>query len=113
MVIANAKLDKDPNYKAYIQDRKIRHVVQNLLESTGVELSNNAGIPELVRFQEHFREYKIVLYQGLSCDNFMFEGQVDSSKRLNILYDDVERHYHVTANLTGAMAIRYVFKGSH
>jgi len=38
----------------------------------------------------------------------MFEGQVDSIKRLNNLYDYVERQYHVIAKLTGAMAIRYV-----
>ena len=34
----------------------------------------------------------------------MFEGQVDASKRINLLYDDVERHYHVITNVTGAMA---------
>ena len=55
LVIAIAKVDKDPNYKAYIQGRKIRPVVQNLLETTGKDLSNGAGIPEIVRFQEHFR----------------------------------------------------------
>jgi len=38
----------------------------------------------------------------------MYEGQVDSSKHLNLLYDDVERHYHVITNLTGAMAKKYV-----
>jgi len=43
----------------------------------------------------------------------MFEGQVDSVKRLNILYDYVERHYHVIAKLTGAMGRRYVCKGCH
>jgi len=41
----------------------------------------------------------------------MFEGQVDSPKTLNILYDEVERHYHVIAKLTGAMAKKYVCKG--
>jgi len=41
----------------------------------------------------------------------MFEGQVHSVKRINLLYDDVERHYHVITNLTGAMARRYVCKG--
>jgi len=41
----------------------------------------------------------------------MFEGQVDSPKRLNILYDEVERHYYIIAKLTGAMAQKYVFKG--
>ena len=40
----------------------------------------------------------------------MFEGQVDSTKRLNILYDGVERHYHVIVKLTGAMARRNVCK---
>jgi len=41
----------------------------------------------------------------------MFERQVDSPKRLNILNDDVERHNHVIAKLTGAMAKKYVCKG--
>jgi len=40
----------------------------------------------------------------------MFEGQVDSTKRLNILYDDVERHYHVITSLTGDMARKFVRK---
>ena len=39
----------------------------------------------------------------------MFEGQVDSPKRINLLYDDIERH-QLIANLTGAMSRRYVCK---
>jgi len=41
----------------------------------------------------------------------MFKGQAHSTKRLDILYDDVERHYHVIANLTVATASKYVCKG--
>jgi len=67
------------------------------------------GIPELNRFQEHFRDYKIFVYEGLGCYDIMYEGQVDSSKHLNLLYDDVERNCHVITNLTGAMAKRYIF----
>jgi len=73
-VLAIVKVDKDPNYKAYIRGRKILHVVGILLETTGIDLSNDAGIHELVRFQEHFREYKIVVYRGLSCDNIILKG---------------------------------------
>jgi len=40
----------------------------------------------------------------------MFEGQVASVKRINLLYDDVERNYHVITNLTGAMARKWVCK---
>jgi len=40
----------------------------------------------------------------------MFEGRVESVKHVNIIYDDVERHYHVITNLTVAMAKKYVCK---
>jgi len=111
LVIAIAKVEKDPYYKAYIQGRKVRQVVQTLLETTGIDLSSGAGIPELVRFQEHFREYKIVVYRSLNCDNIISERQVDSTKSLNILYDNVERYYHVIVKLTGAMGRKDVCKG--
>ena len=38
----------------------------------------------------------------------IFQGQTGSDKRINLLYDDVSRHYHVITNLTVAMAKRYV-----
>jgi hypothetical protein len=40
----------------------------------------------------------------------MFEGQVESSQRLNLPYDDVARRYHVIASLPGAMTKRFVCK---
>jgi len=43
----------------------------------------------------------------------MYEGQVDSSKHLNLLYDDVESYYHVITNLSGAMAKMYVCNACH
>ena len=62
------------------------------------------GVPELQRFQDHFSEYKFVVYGGLNCEDVIFEGKVASEKRINLLYDDVTRHYHVIANLTIAMS---------
>jgi len=110
LIIAVAKVDNNPNYKAYRQGRKIRPVVQNLCKTAGIDLSNGAGIPELARFQEHFWEYKLVVYHGLNCEDRLFKGQVDTSKRINLLHDDVERHYHVITNLTGVMARGYMCK---
>ena len=109
LIIAIARVENDSNYKSHRDVWKIRPVVKNLLETTGIDLNNGAGLSESAKFQEHFREYKIVVYEGLSCDN-MFEGHVESNKRLNLLYDDVDRHYHVITNLTGAMAKKYVCK---
>jgi phosphoribosylanthranilate isomerase len=84
LIIATAKLTNDPNHDSHRKGWKIR-----LLDTTGITMDNGAGIPEQIRFQEHFHEYKIVLYGGLNCDNIIFEGQVESPKRLNLLYDDV------------------------
>ena len=108
LIIATARLKNDPDYKSFRDGYKIRPVVQSLLETTGIDLQNGAGIPEIRRFQDHYTEYKIVVYGGLNCDDIIFEGQVTSEKRVNLLYDEVNRHYHVITNLTGAMSKRYM-----
>jgi hypothetical protein len=38
LIIAIARLTKDPNYKAYMQGIKIHQVVDNLLATTGINL---------------------------------------------------------------------------
>jgi hypothetical protein len=48
----------------------------------------------------------IVVYVGLNYNNIMFEGQVETSERLNLLYEVT--HYHVIGNLTAAIAKRCV-----
>jgi hypothetical protein len=109
LVIAIAKVEIVPNYKAYRQGRKIHPEVQRLLETTGIFLSNGGGIPELERFHDHFLDqYKIVFYGGQNCDSIYFEGRVDAPKRLNLLLDDANRHYHVINSLTGAMAKQFL-----
>jgi len=111
LIIAIARLTNDPNYKSYRRGYRIRPVVQHLLETTGIDLQNGGGNPQIQRFQDHFTEYKIVVYGGPICEDIIFEGQVTSEKRVILFYDDVERHYHVIANLTGAMSKRYICEG--
>jgi hypothetical protein len=40
----------------------------------------------------------------------MFEGEVETSDRINLLYDDTSRHYHLIGNLIGAMAKPFACK---
>ena len=61
LIIADARATKDPNYKAYTMGRKIYPRVDQLLSATGISLDNGGRIPELERFQDHFRHYKIVV----------------------------------------------------
>jgi len=110
LIIGIARLTKDPNYKAYRKGRKILPEVQHLLQTTGINLENGGGIREIQQFQDHFAEYKIV-YGGLNCSDILFEGRVTSEKRANLLYDEVNRHFHVITNLTGAMSKRFICEG--
>ena len=89
---------------------KIYPKVDQLLAATSINLDNGGGIPELERFQDYFRQYKIIAYTGLNFDEIMFEGRVESTERLNLLYDEVTRHYHVIGNLRAAIVRRYVLK---
>ena len=41
----------------------------------------------------------------------MYQGLVETDKCINRSFDEVTRHYHVIANMTGAMAKRYVCDG--
>jgi len=106
LIIAIARLHNDPNYTSYRKGFKIRPVVDQLLETTGIDLKSGGGILELTRLQVHFHEYKIVVYSSLNCDSIMYQGHVESDKRFNLLFDEVTRHYHVIGNLTGGMAKR-------
>jgi len=82
LVIAKAKVEGDPNYALYRHGYKIkiRPVVDGLLETTGIDLSAGGGIPELMRFQEHFEEYTIVVFGGMNCEDIYFDGQVETEK---------------------------------
>jgi len=86
LVIAKAKVDgDDANYQSYRRGNKIRPIVDRLLETTGTDLSRGGGVPELMRFQEHFKEYRIVVFGGLKCEDIHFDGQVESEKRINLV----------------------------
>ena len=52
LIISIAKLTNVSDYKAFRQGRNIRPVVDHLLATTGIALSNGGGIPELIKFQE-------------------------------------------------------------
>jgi hypothetical protein len=107
LLIAVARVTNDPNYIQYRMGRKkILPKVRELLQAAVVDLSRGGGIPELQAFQRHLSEYRIVVYSGLQCESIMFDGQVATAQRINLVYDG--QHYHVITNLTAAMAERYV-----
>jgi hypothetical protein len=44
--------------------------VKKLLAKTGIDLTNGGGIAELMKFQEHLKEYRIVVFGGIELQRF-------------------------------------------
>jgi hypothetical protein len=65
----------------------------------------------LRNFKNIFMITELLSSGGLNFDEMIFDGPVDSEKRINVLFDDLTRHYHVIASLTGAMTKRFVCRG--
>jgi predicted RNA-binding protein len=58
LIISIARLT-NPSYEAYRKGYKIPPVVDHLLATTGIDPTNGGGTPELMRFQERFKEYRM------------------------------------------------------
>jgi len=55
LIIAFARVDNDANYKAYRRGRKVRPVVEALLQQTGIDLTRGGGCPNLTISKNIFR----------------------------------------------------------
>jgi len=69
LVIATAKITNDPNYKVYPTGSKIGLVVQRLLETTSIDFDWGGGVEEHAQYQEYFKDYRIVVFSGLNCED--------------------------------------------
>jgi len=95
-----ARVNGDPNYALYRHGKCMKKPVEDLLKTSGVDLSNGGGFEELEQFQEYLSDYKIVVFDGLNPDRVMFSGNSFSDKKLYLLYNADNRHYNVITNIS-------------
>jgi hypothetical protein len=108
LIIAIVKITKDPNYALYRKGYKINQVRDNLLATTDTDLRNGEVFPNSRSFNIISANIKSLFILAKIANSIMFEGKVETSDRINLLYDETARHYHVIGNLTGAMAKKFV-----
>jgi hypothetical protein len=94
IIIAMARVNNDPKYKSYRDG-----YVEELLNASGVDLSNGGGFEELQQFEQFLSDYKIIVFDGLYPDRVMCSGNSLSAKKLYLLYDRDTRRYNVITNL--------------
>ena len=106
-----ARVNDDPKYKSYRNGRDLKQPAEDLLKASGVDLTNGGGFEELRQFQEHFSDYKILVFDALNPYRVMFSGNYLTPKKLYLLYDRKFGHYNVITKLKGATAQKYVCNG--
>jgi hypothetical protein len=41
---------------------------------------------ELAQFQEHYQEYRIVVFTGINCEDILLDGHGESIKRIDLIF---------------------------
>ena len=108
LVMAMANVNSDPKYKSYRDGYGLKKPVEELLKASGVDLPNGGGLEELQQFQDYLSDYKMFVFDGLSPDRLIFNGNSHSAKKLYFLYDSDNVHYNVITNIKAAMAKKYI-----
>ena len=98
-----ARVNYDPKYALYRDGKCLKKPTEDLLNASGVDLTNGGGVEELRQFQAYLSDYKIIVFDGLRPDRVIFSGNSLSTKKLYLLYDADSGHYNVITNLKGAM----------
>jgi len=84
LIIAMLRVNVDPNDALYRRGYGLKKPVEELLEPSGVDLTNGGGFEKIQQFQEHLSYYKIKVFDGLNPDRVMFSG--DSFRPKNDIY---------------------------
>ena len=79
IIIAIARVHNDPKYKPYSNGRCMEEPVEELLNASGVDLSNGGDIEEL---QQYLSDYKIIVLDDLHPDRVMFSENYLLTKKL-------------------------------
>jgi len=104
-------VNSDPKHQSHKDGYVLKKLLEYLLKSSVFHLTNGGGLQEFRQFQDHHSNYKIVVFDGLNPDMFMFRGNSHSTKKLVLLYDRDIENYNVITNLMGAMEKEYICKG--
>ena len=108
LVVAVAKIEKDPSYKRYtdprerVQERKARE----LHEATNVPLGP-CGIPEVEMFQKHLTNYEINIVSAEHDNSIIYPPKPATSDAKPIYLYLHGNHYDVITSMPGFLAKSY------
>ncbi|CAB4017783.1 Hypothetical predicted protein [Paramuricea clavata] len=102
IIVAKAKLDKDPQYKSIVTPRGTlqTHLAHQLHESAGVPLGS-CGIPEVKKFQTALPGYQLNVISKEHLNALIYTGP-EAEKHLYLYHHD--NHYDVITSMPAFLA---------
>jgi hypothetical protein len=102
IIVAKAKLDKDPKYKSIVDHRRATQttLVQELHESAGVPFGS-CGIPEVKKFQAALPDYQLNVISKEYLNALIYSGP-EAEKHLYLYHHD--NHYDVITSMPAFLA---------
>ena len=114
LVVAKAYAKSDPKKQLIRLNKGKRQTLKanKLMAKAKVQIpETGAGIPELDKFQNHLKKYKITVYNyNTKGREVYFEGP-NAQYKINLLYHD--GHYNVITSLTAAFSCRFYCETCH
>lgn len=84
LIIAMTGVNGDLKYASY-REGKIFKTSEDLFNGSGVNLHNARGYEQIRQFQNYLLYNKVIVFNGLSPDLFLFSGNSLSNKKSNHL----------------------------
>jgi hypothetical protein len=64
-----------------------------------------SGMPELQAFRRHLSDYKISVFSDRVGKDLMFEGDVNTGRNIDLIYEPDGHHFNVITNLAAAFTV--------
>ena len=109
LVVAIAKIEKDPNYKTLIKSRSGTQQMKamDLHHAANVPFGP-CGLPEVDLFQKYLTNYEINIVSGNHNDSIIYPSKTSTSKGVTPIYLYLhDNHYDVITSMAGFLSVIY------
>jgi hypothetical protein len=96
LVVGKAFADNSSNFPNIADSRRNEQgtLALQLCRAAGVNALQLSGVPELQAFQRHLLDYKITVFADRVGKNVIFEGNVNTGRYIDLIYDTDGLHFN-------------------
>jgi len=106
IVVGKAYADQEEGFRQTRKPDRQKKKALALCKNAGVDPLVQAGLPEAHKFQSFLKEYRLTIFGSRNGKTILFDGNVQSQKYIDILYDTASKHFNTIVNIAGAFNVK-------